>query len=44
MNSPVNVQVAADADLLLDYLGGKGLDEAVQVNSGQAHMGYHPSR
>jgi hypothetical protein len=39
MNSTVNAQVAADADLLLDYLGAKALDEAVEVNPGQLHMG-----
>jgi hypothetical protein len=39
MNSTVNAHVAADAELLLDYLGAKGLDEAVPVNPGQAHLG-----
>jgi hypothetical protein len=39
MNTPVNAQVIADAGLLLDYLAAKGLDQAVQVNPRQAHMG-----
>jgi hypothetical protein len=39
MSSTVNAHVAADADLLLDYVDAKGLDGAVQVNPGQAHLG-----
>jgi hypothetical protein len=39
MTRTVNAQVKADAGLLLDYMDSQGLDGAVQVNRGQAHMG-----